>query len=49
MGIHGAQLTLRKIVNHNVAIPAVFKSIKRGKIKKWGWERIELTREDYPS
>ena len=27
---------MREIVNHNVAIPAVFNSIKRGKIKKNG-------------
>ena len=49
MGFYGGQLTLRKIVNHNIAIPAVFMSMQRGKKinKKWEWERIELTHEDY--
>ena len=52
MGFYSGQLTLRKIVNHNIAIPAVFMSMQRGKRKKklnkkWEWERIELSHEDY--
>ena len=40
MGFYGGQLTLRKIVNHNIAIPAVFMSMQREKkINKNGSEK----------